>query len=51
MQLSLQSSPHIRAKHNTRTIMLDVIIALIPATIFGIYNAGNDAIHAALLIL
>ena len=33
MQLIVKSSPHIKAKHNTRTIMLDVIIALIPAQV------------------
>ena len=40
MQLSLQSSPHIREKHNTRTIMLDVIIALMPALLVGIIVLG-----------
>lgn len=40
MQLALQSSPHIREKHNTRTIMLDVIIALLPALIVGIVVLG-----------
>lgn len=40
MQLIVKSSPHIKAKHNTRTIMLDVIIALIPALIVGIIVLG-----------
>ena len=47
----VSSNPHIRDNNTTTSIMLDVIIALIPATIFGIYNAGNNAIHAMLLIL
>ena len=36
----VSSSPHVSDKTTTRTIMLDVIIALLPATIFGIYNFG-----------
>ena len=47
----VSSNPHVRDNNTTTSIMLDVIIALIPATIFGVYNAGNDAIHALLLIL
>lgn len=47
----VSSNPHVRDNNTTSSIMLDVIIALIPATIFGVYNAGNDAIHAMLLIL
>ena len=30
----VSSSPHVSDKTTTRTIMLDVIIALLPATIF-----------------
>lgn len=40
MQLKMQSSPHIREKHNTHTIMLDVIIALLPALLVGIIVLG-----------
>lgn len=40
MQLVMESSPHIKAKHNTRTIMLDVIIALLPALLVGIIVLG-----------
>lgn len=36
--LNMSSSPHIRAKTTTKEIMLYVIIALLPATVFGIYN-------------
>lgn len=35
---NISSSPHIRAKITTDKIMLAVIIALLPATFFGIYN-------------
>ncbi len=47
----VSSNPHVRDNNTTTSIMLDVIIALIPATIFGVYNAGDNALHAALLIL
>lgn len=42
------SSPHLRAAHTTRSIMLDVIVALLPAGACGIYFFG---LNAALLIL
>ena len=41
--LNISSSPHVRSKTSTRSIMYDVIIALLPATIFGIYNFGMKA--------
>lgn len=52
----VSSSPHVKAKMTTQSIMRDVIIALLPATIFGIYNYSNlfgvkYGIHSALLIL
>ena len=46
--LQVSSNPHVRAKDTTSSIMLDVIIAMLPATLFGIYNFG---IRAAILIL
>ncbi len=46
--MKVSSNPHIRSKVSTSKIMLAVIIALLPTTIFGIYNFG---IHALLLIL
>lgn len=41
--LNVSSSPHIRDKTTTSQIMLDVIIALLPATVFGIFNFGLNA--------
>ena len=38
------SSPHIRSNDNTTKIMLDVIIALLPAVIASIYYFGFDSI-------
>lgn len=47
-RLSVSSSPHIRSDVTTRKLMLDVLIALIPAAIAGIYFFGASA---ALLIV
>ena len=41
---NISSSPHIRAKDTSARIMLYVIIALMPATIFGIFNFGPRAL-------
>ncbi len=46
--LKVSSNPHIRSKVSTNKIMLAVIIALLPTTVFGVWNFG---IHALLLIL
>ncbi|HBR03610.1 MAG TPA: Na+-transporting NADH:ubiquinone oxidoreductase subunit D [Ruminiclostridium sp.] len=45
--LQVSSSPHIRSEATTRRIMLDVLIALLPAAFAGIYFFG---LNAALLI-
>lgn len=42
--LNVSSSPHIRSSVTTRDIMLDVIIAMIPASLVGIYNFGVSAL-------
>ena len=41
---NVTSSPHVRSKMSTDKIMLCVIIALLPATVFGIYNFGPRAL-------
>lgn len=41
--LKVSSNPHIRSKVNTVSIMFAVIIALLPAAGFGIYNFGDRA--------
>lgn len=46
--LNISSSPHVRDKSSTKSIMWDVFLALMPATIFGICNFG---IKAAVLIV
>lgn len=40
MNLMISSSPHVRSKNNTSDIMFDVILALVPATVFGVYQFG-----------
>ena len=44
----VSSNPHVRSKDTTSRIMLYVVIALLPATLFGIFNFG---FHALLLVL
>ena len=42
--MKVSSNPHIRSKTGTSNIMLAVIIALLPAAGFGIYNFGIGAL-------
>lgn len=42
--MKVSSNPHIRAKSSTSSIMLAVVIALLPAAGFGIYNFGMNAL-------
>lgn len=46
--MKVSSNPHIRSKISTSKIMLAVVIALLPTTIFGVWNFG---MHALLLVL
>lgn len=41
---NISSNPHTRSKYTTGNIMLTVIFALLPATLFGIYNFGFNAL-------
>ncbi|PXV85658.1 electron transport complex protein RnfD [Lachnotalea glycerini] len=41
---NVSSSPHIRAKFTSSNIMLMVLIALLPASAFGVYNFGLKAL-------
>ena len=47
-KLNVQSSPHVRDNISTQSIMLDVIIAMVPATIWGILRFG---LNAALVVI
>ena len=50
-QLKVSSSPHVRSKDTTERIMLYVIIALLPTTLFGIYNFGYRALILILVTI
>ncbi|MCR5396468.1 MAG: RnfABCDGE type electron transport complex subunit D [Lachnospiraceae bacterium] len=47
--LNVTSSPHVRAKDDTQRIMLYVVISLLPATFFGIFNFGYKALILVLV--
>ena len=49
LKLKASSSPHIRAKEDTRSVMLDVILALLPALAFAVYNFGLRALVQTLV--
>ena len=42
--MKVSANPHIRSRVTTSNIMLAVVIALLPAAGFGIYNFGLDAL-------
>ena len=44
LKLIATSNPHIRGSETTRSIMLDVIIAMLPALIWGIFKFGLEAL-------
>ncbi|MBR1670836.1 MAG: RnfABCDGE type electron transport complex subunit D [Butyrivibrio sp.] len=45
----VSSNPHVRSKTTTSNIMMWVVIALLPATGFGIYNFGLNALITVVL--
>ncbi|MBQ9393519.1 MAG: RnfABCDGE type electron transport complex subunit D [Oscillospiraceae bacterium] len=51
LKLIASSSPHIRSAVNTRSIMLDVIIALLPALAMSVWNFGNWNFRALTMTL
>ena len=48
-RMKVSSNPHIRSKVTTNGIMLAVVVALMPATGFGIYNFGIRALAVILV--
>ena len=46
---AMSSSPHVRSSESTRRIMIDVIIALVPATACGVYFFGLNALWTVLV--
>ena len=51
MKFVVTSSPHIRGKRNTQQIMLDVVIALIPALLAGTIIFGMRALIVAMVCI
>lgn len=49
MRLNVSPSPHIRAPQDTRSLMRDVLLALAPACIMGLYRFGYRALVVLLL--
>ncbi len=45
----VSANPHVRDKASTKSIMFDVILALMPATVFGFWNFGGRAIVNTIL--
>ncbi|MGN0130917.1 MAG: RnfABCDGE type electron transport complex subunit D [Lachnospiraceae bacterium] len=49
--MKVSSNPHIRSKASTSRIMLCVVIALLPAAAFGVYNFGLNALFLILITI
>ena len=49
MKLTVASSPHVRGNFRTSRIMLDVVIALLPAYAVGVYRFGIAALWVGLV--
>lgn len=49
LKLTVASSPHVNSPVNTRSLMLDVLIALIPAMVMGVYFFGWRALVLTLV--
>lgn len=49
MSLYISTAPHVRSPQNTQSIMRDVLIALVPTTVAGIYLFGANALFVVLL--
>ncbi len=47
----VSSSPHIRDKVTSANIMRDVVIALLPASLFGVYHFGMKALLLVLITI
>lgn len=47
--LNVSSSPHVRSNDTTQGLMLDVCIAMLPATAFGVFQFGLNALLVLLV--
>ncbi len=50
-RLNVSSNPHVRSKASTQNIMLTVVIALLPAFGFGVFNFGIKALFTVLITM
>ena len=50
-KLIVSSSPHIRSKDTVSSIMRDVVIALLPATLYSVYLFRFNAVKVILLAI
>jgi len=50
-RLVVSSSPHIRSNETVQSVMRDVLIALLPATIFGVITFGTNALILIVLAI
>ena len=48
-ELTVSSSPHVHQEATTKTLMRDVLIALLPALVFSVYNFGIRALTVTLV--
>ena len=48
-ELTVSSSPHVHQEATTKTIMRDVLIALVPSLMFAVYNFGFRALTVTLV--
>ena len=51
MKLTVASSPHIRGNFRTNRIMLDVVLALLPALVVGVFVLGIRALLVAVVCI
>lgn len=42
--LNVSSSPHVRSNDTTKSLMTDVCIAMLPATAYGVFQFGLNAL-------
>ena len=47
--LNVSSSPHTRSDVTTRNLMLDVVIAMIPTSLYGVWQFGVKALLVLLV--
>ena len=41
---NVSSSPHVRDRSTTQNLMFDVVIAMIPASVYGVWQFGLNAL-------